>query len=278
MIYCPYTNRDLDESQANSEHIIPLSLGGVNGFEIPVCKEFNSRAGSEIDAKIGKELVVQSRRVNLKVKGHSSKTPEMYYKNALDVDTGIPMQVKISKDKGISARVPHIPKGAKHPTGRKIQLTSMADLDVWLQYTAKVSLSAGYFAYGDLFRNHVDTENLRKIMTKSHEELLETHSDMNVQAHYLYMEDETKEHKLFKHICTVVGGHSCVGIVPSNNYLTFFTGILGGYVGMIRVEADTREFPNEGDCWWGHFMCPQNGRLGRVSFHRLMEKLIGIKN
>ena len=32
MIYCSYTDRDLPASQTSREHIIPLSLGGVDGF------------------------------------------------------------------------------------------------------------------------------------------------------------------------------------------------------------------------------------------------------
>lgn len=278
MIYCPYTDTEIDESEANSEHIIPLSLGGVNGFEIPVSKVFNSNAGSDIDGKIGNELIIQSRRTNLKVKGHSRKIPSMYYKNAVDQETGLPLQVKITKDQGIQARAPHIPEGIKQPTGKTIQFSVTSGLDIWLKYVAKVSLSAGYFSYGDLFRNNVNTENLRNIMLKTNNELLENHSDMNVHAHCLYMGDETQEIKLYQHICKAVGDHSCVGIVPSNNYLTFFAGILGGYVGMIRVEADTNAFPNRNEYWWGHFMCPQNGQLNRVSYRRLMEKIVGIEN
>ena len=48
-VYCPYTDREIPESKSSSEHIIPLSLGGVNGFEIPVDATFNSTLGSEID-------------------------------------------------------------------------------------------------------------------------------------------------------------------------------------------------------------------------------------
>jgi len=258
--------------------IIPLSLGGVNGFEIPVCKNFNSWAGSKIDAKIANELIIQSRRTNLKVKSQSRKIAEMYFKNARDEETGHLLQVKITKDQGIRARAPYVEEGSKAPTGKTIQFSVTGDIDIWLRYVAKVSLSAGYFAYGNLFRKNVNTVDLRNIMTKSNDELLKKHSDMNVHAHYLYMGDETQEIKLYKHICKAVGNHSCVGIIPSNKYLTFFVGILGGYIGLIRVEADTREFPNEKKYWWGHFMCPQSGQLGRISYHRLMEKVVGVEN
>ena len=56
-VYCPYTDRELPESKSSSEHIIPLSLGGVNGFEIPVDATFNSILGSEIDGKLATDFL-----------------------------------------------------------------------------------------------------------------------------------------------------------------------------------------------------------------------------
>ena len=41
LIYCPYTDREVPKHQANREHIIPLALGGVDGFEIAVDSKFN---------------------------------------------------------------------------------------------------------------------------------------------------------------------------------------------------------------------------------------------
>jgi len=34
-IYCPYADRDIPISESSPEHIIPLALGGMNGFTIP---------------------------------------------------------------------------------------------------------------------------------------------------------------------------------------------------------------------------------------------------
>ena len=274
MIYCPYTDKELDESKVNSEHIIPLSLGGINGLEIPVCKDFNSKIGSEVDAKIGQELVIQSRRAKLEVKGHSGKIPFMYYKNGKDADTGLPLQVKITKEKGVELRAPYVPEESPHPTGRKIQFSAVSDMEIWLKYTAKVALSSGYFIYGDEFRHNVNTKELRAIMTMSHEEIRRDMPEIQAQAHCIYTEDDTKEVKLYKKVCEAVGDHSCIGIVPSDNYLTFFTGILGGYVGMIKVDANTTGFPNEGEYYWGHFISPQNGQLNRASYRRLLQKLL----
>ena len=57
MIYCPYTDKYLSTNEVNREHIIPLSLGGVNGFEIPVSIDFNSKAGSNIDGALANDLI-----------------------------------------------------------------------------------------------------------------------------------------------------------------------------------------------------------------------------
>jgi hypothetical protein len=57
MIYCPYTDAELEPEQTNSEHIIPLALGGVNGFEIPVDAAFNCRLGSTLDGALANEFV-----------------------------------------------------------------------------------------------------------------------------------------------------------------------------------------------------------------------------
>lgn len=272
--YCPYTDETLSSTEMNSEHIIPLSLGGANGFEIPVCKKFNAKAGSAIDAVIGKQLIIQSRRTKLKVKGQSGKVAEMYYKKAFDGDTGLPLQVKITKDKGINVRAPYIPDNFEMVTTRTIKLPVKIDREIWLKYVAKVALSSGYFAYGKLFKEKVNTKNLRLIMNKSNDELIEKYCDMKVNAHDLFMEEASINEKLCKHVCKAIGENSCVGIIPDKESITIFAGILGQYVGSIRVEADTMGFPNEGDFYWGHFMCVQGGKLKRGSHRKLLEKIV----
>ena len=36
MPYCPYTDKGYPDAETRFEHIVPLSLGGVNGFEMAV--------------------------------------------------------------------------------------------------------------------------------------------------------------------------------------------------------------------------------------------------
>jgi len=88
LIYCPYTDREISESDANREHIIPLSLGGLDGFEIPVCRDFNSKVGSKIDGALANDFLILMKRNELDVRGHSNKKPKAVAKKSTDTSTG----------------------------------------------------------------------------------------------------------------------------------------------------------------------------------------------
>jgi hypothetical protein len=63
-VYCPYTDRDLDIEETNREHIIPLALGGVDRFEIRVCREFNSTVGSDVDGALANDFLVINQAIS----------------------------------------------------------------------------------------------------------------------------------------------------------------------------------------------------------------------
>ena len=271
--YCPYTDQELDKSLLSSEHIIPLSLGGVNGFEIPVCKIKNSELGSKIDAKIGNELIIQSARSKLGVKSQSGKTSSMYFSNAKDGKTGLPLQADFTKD-GLKLNTPYVPDGADKPIGETINLSITSDLDIWLKYTAKTFLSAAYYAYGDKLRYNVDTKPLRIIMNYNYDEWKSRFSDdlSEVLAHHIYSEDINDFYKLFRKMSESITNASCVVLMPSSKGLGCFVSILGNYIGSLHVNADTIDFPNEGLYEQGHLMCVQNGKLECVSFASMLRK------
>lgn len=273
--YCPYTNQELNVSDTSSEHIIPLSLGGVNGLEIPVCIRRNSELGADIDAKIGNELIIKSARTKLGIKSQSGKEASMYFSNAKDGKTGLPLQANFTKD-GIELNAPYIPNGAIPPRGETINLSTTSNLDIWLKYVAKTFLSAGYYAYGDEFRYNVDTNALRVIVDLSFDDWTTSHQQelKDVRAHHIYAEDTDDFMKLFRHICKAVDNASCIGLVPSSKGLCCFVGILGNYIGNVTVNANTEGFPREAEFEQGHFICVQDGKLVRVSFQRVLDKVL----
>ena len=81
-VYCPYTDREIPERESSSEHIIPLSLGGVNGFEIPVDATCNSTLGGGIDGKLATEFLWELRRTEHDARGHSGKEPRATIRKA----------------------------------------------------------------------------------------------------------------------------------------------------------------------------------------------------
>jgi hypothetical protein len=92
MIWCPYTDRELNESETNEEHILPLALGGSDQFVIPVDKSANSTVGSDIDGAIEKEFYVKFARREFDAVGQSGNKPEVVFKYA-SFD-GRPVQVQ----------------------------------------------------------------------------------------------------------------------------------------------------------------------------------------
>jgi hypothetical protein len=76
---------------------------------------------------------------------------------------------------------------------------------------------------------------------------------------------------------TGYGARSVVALIPDSRSLSVVVGILGSYLGMLNVPADTRGFPNTDDFRWGHFMswisrCPSQIRFGS-SFTRWLNWL-----
>lgn len=273
--YCPYTDQDLNVSDTNSEHIIPLSLGGVNGLEIPVCQRKNSELGSRIDAKMANELIIKSARTKLGIKSQSGKEASMYFSNAKDGETGLPLQANFTKD-GIKLTAPYVPDGVAPPRGGSISVSVTSEFDIWLKYVAKTFLSAGYYAYGDEFRYNVDTNALRVIVDLSFDDWTTSQKEAikDVRSHYIYEEDTHDFMKLYRHICKAVNNSSCIGLVPSSRGLCCFVGVLGNYIGSLTVNANTENFPRDGAFEQGHFICVQNGTLVRVSFQRVLEKVL----
>lgn len=74
-MYCIYLDEDVDKKDMNREHIIPISLGGANGFEIQVDSQTNANMGSDVDAAIANDFFMLLPRREYDARGHSNKQP-----------------------------------------------------------------------------------------------------------------------------------------------------------------------------------------------------------
>jgi len=271
-IYCPYTNRDIPISESNSEHIIPLALGGLNTFTLPVSKDFNSHIGSVIDGALANDFLVMAKRDKHAVKGHTRREPEYVVTNASDAETGAPLRVTMGQRKGLRIWSP-IEKRDLTGLGKKVSLAFTLDMDIALRFVAKVALSAGYLIYGDLFRDKVKHDEFRTIMNHRPTEVGDAIYTMEARIDHRFREAETDNDKILRAMCTMVGPRSIVAVMPTSKTLAVAVGVLGDYMGMISVPADTRDFPNKDEFRWGQFYILTKPVPIRDSVWKLLERM-----
>ncbi|QGT79188.1 hypothetical protein GM160_09975 [Guyparkeria halophila] len=274
MIWCPYTDKEISPDDASREHIIPLSLGGLDGFEIPVDKEFNSRVGAKLDGALANDFLVALSRNAHDIRGHSKRRPVVTVKKSADADTGSPLQVTFDQAGGLKMWCPINNKYVEEP-GKKLSSQVNISTDIDISFVAKVALSAGYFAYGECFQGCVRHDELRLMMNNTPRDLEAKNANIDTLVDGRFSSNSADELKIFRLLCKAVSPASIVGLVPSPGRLGVFVGILGSYMGMVNVPAVVDDFPNEGVYDLGHVICPQNGDLVRVSFRRALQKLVG---
>ena len=273
LIYCPYTDCDIPEEQTTSEHIIPLSLGGTNGLEIPVDMTVNSAFGNELDGALANEFFMTLRRSEYGACGHSGKEPWAITKNASYGKQNRRAQVHLHREFGI--RLWDIRDREEKAGAETITFKTFLDLDLPIRFAAKVALAAGYFVYGDLFRREVDHQQLREVIRLGFSKFdrpgtVNDHSfdHITLQAdHYLKSLPPESSSKLsyLRRFCSAVKG-SVIVLFPSQCSLGVAVGILGQYLAMVDVPANTKIFPNEDDYAWGHVLAVIDGQLKRCSW------------
>ena len=284
MIYCPYTDRDIPEAQSSPEHIIPLSLGGINGLEISVDSAFNSQVGSKLDGALANESLFALKRTEFDTRGHSGKKPFALIRKATYGENNRPAQVRFhlkeglkvwdSRDREFKERVP------------SFAISLLLDVDLPVRFAAKVALAAGYYAYGDLFRQYVDHRQFRDVMntdlrkldlTKTPADLGLGHLTLQVDSYLREVPDEPEYDALnsIRAFCSSVEG-SVVVLAPGYGCFGVGVGILGHYVATVIAPAETYTFPNDGNYAWGHVLAVTGKTLKRCSWVDGLSQSVGI--
>lgn len=273
MIYCPYTDLDILEERANIEHVIPLSLGGVDALAILVDAAFNSQAGSKLDGALANEFLFSLLRTESDARGHSGKKPYARIKQAHYGNDKRPAQANFHKEDGWSlydVREREFKRGVS-----KSHISTQLNIDLPVRFTAKVALGAGYFTYGKLFRHCVDHRQLRDAMNIDPANLDPKISldeqglgHLTFQAES-YLDEVSAEsnpaHYFVRSFCSQANG-SVVVLMPDRDFLAVAVGILGFFVGMIKVPAKTATFPNQENYFLGHVLEISGKNLKRYSW------------
>ena len=283
MIYCPYTDHELPENETSPEHIVPLSLGGIQGFKIPVDARCNTELGAQLDGPLANEFLMALLRTKYDARGHSGKEPMATIKKASYGTDDRPAQARFHHKKGVS--VWDAQDGEYKKGSGAIHIEFSMNIDLPVRFAAKIALAAGYFVYKDLFRKHVDHRQLRDVMrfnpakadlSKGLAGLGLEHLTLRVDT-YLQEPPSDPNSEIFwlRRLCTAVKG-SVVALMPGLDCFGVGVGILGQYLAMVNVPANTESFPNCGDYAWGHVLAVVDGKLERYSLLDGLAQLVGV--
>jgi hypothetical protein len=271
MTYCIYT--DKDTTDPSPEHIIPLSLGGHNGFTIQVDRKFNNDIGSKVDGKLANDFLVLFERDRNDAVGYSGKSPKPRAKNGNLVD-GTPVQTTFGKE-GLKIFDLVKKKEILRADGRGKIINCQninIDLDIDLMFVAKVALAAGYFAYGEAFKEYVETDEFRKIMNFDKQNIPKQ-SSAKVYSRF----HEPKPAEDMFHIlkmATELGNCSSVVMMPSKESFGVAVSVLGKFMGFVSVPSNSACLPNSDNYQYGHCIYLQGGEVKRFSFDHIRKKLL----
>lgn len=271
--YCIYLDGLSDDM--SKEHIFPMSLGGLDSFCIQADRAFNSNVGSKVDGAIANDFIMLFKRDRAEAKGHSSTHPEPVARRAT-LEDGTPIQATFSKN---GLRLYDLKQKRvldKREWSRTIQVRDLRlDMDADVRFVAKVALAAGYYAYGELFKNCVEHSQARMIVNA--ERLTDVRPNIRLYTRFQDSESlpDPSDYHLFK-TAIELSGCSCVLMLPGKDCFGVIVGVLGEFMGMINIPANTAGFPNEGAYSLGHCIFLQEGQVKRMSFRHLCDKISNV--
>ena len=185
-----------------------------------------------------------------------------------------PAQVSFHSKRGLNVWDARNRKEVTESVGA-FRINTSLNIDLPVRFTAKVALAAGYYVYGNLFREHVDHRHLRDVMNTDPATLDLRNSPAALGPERFSLRVDSYFHKppsdenvtllALREFCSAVRG-SVVVLMPGPDCFGTGVGILGQYLGMIIVPATTDSFPNDGDYAWGHIVASVDGTLRRCSW------------
>jgi hypothetical protein len=277
--YCIYSDLDLPAAETNLDHVVPLALGGIDAFCIPAALKMNSELGTAIDGGMANDFFTLFARNRHRAKGHSRRTPHPVAKRSSLTSSGSPIRVEHDTHNGLSI---WDPKARRYLTEEELQgleITSSVTIDrsIRIRFAAKVALGSGYFVYGQQFRDNVDHKSLRVLMQNFSFGTGEALRDNPVRVLDPFSDIKKEDRGMVQTLRALCEAslHSCVIFGFSSESIVVTVGVLGTFVGIVNVPAETDKFSRDGDHDLGHvvFLNRTEGRIVRTSLREAVEKL-----
>lgn len=276
LVYCIYSDKKILKSESSPEHIIPLSLGGVNTFTVPVSRKLNSEFGHSIDGAFSNDPLITLRRAKKDSRGHNNSPVVAKWRRGSD-DKGDPIQTIISKDKlsffdAKSRRFLTDEESA----GRAFKSQFKIEQFVRLPFSAKVALGVGYFLYEEAFLQHTYHGQLRALL-KPFQSIEDTVLRNSRVLYFDRINDPDRwrddlKHRVVERIIQV-NDCSAVVVLVNGGSLTFVIGILGEWQATISVPADGVKFLGPDDPGLPQILLLKNGSHFKADLSEEIEKL-----
>jgi hypothetical protein len=267
-LYCIYSDKEISSNEITKEHIIPLSLGGSDEFVISVDRESNARIGSKIDGALSNDFVMQFLRKAHDLRGHSNKEVQVTLRSARLQPAGEKVRVIFHHDHVEYYDVVN-DRGLDSGVRRKFESTIFVDVMCGARFTAKTLLAAGYYIYGELFRQYADHSSLRTYMNAAFEQPAAKTKNTNLRLYdpcRPVAAAHVPTYEMMREICRWLKS-SCVLIMLCQDSFIGTVGIMGELIASINVPAQAEMFPNSGDYTLGQVAYFLDGHLIRKSFY-----------
>jgi hypothetical protein len=162
------------------------------------------------------------KRNRFDVRGHSGKEPVVVDKHATNVD-GLPLQVELSQRSGLKVWSPRHGEYVADERAANLNLKFAMNIDTAMKFVAKVALSAGYFVYGELFRNNVKHSDFRAIMNFQPSNS-GGHEGVEARIDDRFRETTSEDCQIFRTLCKASAPYSIVGFAHSSDRFGVFVG------------------------------------------------------
>jgi len=238
-MYCIYTDTDVSEKDGNYDHVIPLALGGDNGFCVWSDENFNSTIGSKIDGALSNDPLIMLARHYADARGYSDTPPVPLWKRS--VFQGRPVQVSLGDEVKVWDAKANKYLPPEEFLQKRMESTLRYDYRLRSKFTGKVALGGGYFLFRDTFLTAIDCEELRRLLkvedvTKfkttliAHDPVLTGRWPNDIAGFRLLCE--------FKRRTTFIA-------LPYATGIAFHVGVLGMYVGSIFCSGDVSKLVSD---------------------------------
>jgi hypothetical protein len=241
-MYCIYTDAQVDETNGNYDHVVPLSLGGDDKFCVWSDRRFNSEVGSRIDGALANDALIMFARRAADARGHSGTEPVPVWKKS--TFEGRPVQVSLGAEIKVWDSMARRYLDPKDFENKPMESRWIYNPFARSKFTAKVALGAGYFVFGKSFVAATDCNELRKMLG----------ADLSEFKTPLFAHDPVLKGKWpsqdvigYRLMCEYKR-RTTVIVLPMATGIAFHLGVLGMYVGSIFCPGDVGKLsPEDGE-------------------------------